>query len=399
MMRALAGAWRATSIRRWLAALLLALAVHAFALAWLVWMQLLAPPREEAVLVLHASTAPDTDPAPLPRADTTPARRAPPSPPRSAARPPPPASDQPPAAPAIATAPPVDPATAVAASAALPTEAVTPALAPALAASASRAPQEIASTPPSSQATEAGATPMADRPPDTPGAQEAGDDGLQAPAPRLSLPASARLRYELTGVVRGLTYYAHGTLDWQHDGASYQLRMDIGAFLLGSRVQASEGEVSASGLRPRRFSDRVHSERTVTFDPAQGVIRFSEGADPVPWSADAQDALSVFVQLGSLLLGSAPAYAVGETLELTAVGVYGPERWVFRVEPDEVLVLDGQAVATRKVRRAATRDDEPSIELWFAPAWGGLPVRIRLTQGEGDTADRIDQVLSSRSLP
>lgn len=358
-----AGRWHATTKARLLGALLLALLAHALALVWMALAGLGNPVIDEPVLVLHAGVSESPAVGPVP-------------PPKPVSR----VQSQASGAAARVSAPP-------------------PASQPADA--QPRAPEPSAPSPDTPALdTPAPATPTPPlAAPAAPGSDTSGEPGTQAPAPRLSLPAAARLSYQLTGSVKGLVYYAHGTLDWQHDESRYVLRMDIGAFLLGSRQQLSEGEVTASGLRPRRFSDRVHGERTVDFDPAQGVIRFSEGAETVPWSADAQDPLSVFVQLGSLLLGSAPAYQPGDTLVLPAVGVYGPERWTFRVDADDTLLLDGQSMPTRKVTRPASKPDEPTIELWFAPAWGGLPVRIRLTQGPAETPDRIDQTLSSRTTP
>lgn len=361
------GSWPATSRRRLLIAVLCALMAHVLALSWVALAGLYAPEPAEPVLVLHARTQPgQTAPAPTPRM------------PRPAK---PAHTSRPPAARSATQAEPAPSTSALTAPATSPQAVTNPASETVPDGPRDGAREELAPAP---------QVVASDAP---------GEAGKQAPAPRLSLPPAARLRYQLTGVIKGLTYYARGTLDWQHDEARYRLRMDIGAFLLGSRQQLSEGEVTASGLRPRRFSDRVHGERTVDFDPAQGVIRFSEGAEPVPWFAEAQDQLSVFVQVGSLLLGSDPAYQPGETLDLPAVGVYGPERWAFKVEPDETLTLDDQALITRKVRRVARNSEEPTIELWFAPAWGGLPVRLRLTQGTGDAPDQIDQVLSSRTKP
>lgn len=202
------------------------------------------------------------------------------------------------------------------------------------------------------------------------------------------IPGSLRLKYTLRGELSSLSYQASGELLWAHDGQNYEARMEVGAFLLGSRVQHSRGRITPAGLQPLRFADRVRQDRVAEFDHAQQQIRFSEGAPPVALPPDAQDQLSVFMQLGSLISTTPQHYPRGTAITLPAVGVYGPESWSVVVEGEETLSLPGGELRTLKLSRAPTRADEPRAEIWLAPALGWLPVRIRLSQENGDFIDQ-----------
>lgn len=202
------------------------------------------------------------------------------------------------------------------------------------------------------------------------------------------IPGSLRLKYTLQGELSGLAYQASGELLWAHDGQNYEARMEVGAFLLGSRVQHSRGRITPAGLQPQRFVDRVRQDRVAEFDHAQGQIRFSEGAPTVALPQDAQDQLSVFVQLGSLISTTPQRYPRGTAITLPAVGVYGPENWSVVVEDEETLSLPGGQMRALKLSRAPARADEPRAEIWLAPALGWLPVRIRLSQENGDFIDQ-----------
>ncbi len=202
------------------------------------------------------------------------------------------------------------------------------------------------------------------------------------------IPGSLRLKYTLHGELSSLSYQASGELLWAHDGQNYEARMEVGAFLLGSRVQHSKGRITPAGLQPQRFVDRVRQDRVAEFDHAQQQIRFSEGAPPVALPQDAQDQLSVFVQLACLISTTPQRYPRGTAITLPAVGVYGPESWSVVVEGEETLSLPGGELRALKLSRAPTRADEPRAEIWLAPALGWLPARIRLSQENGDFIDQ-----------
>ncbi len=209
-----------------------------------------------------------------------------------------------------------------------------------------------------------------------------------ADARALTLPAPLKLRYTIYGKVGFLPYRAGGFLSWTHDGARYDARMEVEVFLLGSRVQTSQGRISAAGLQPLRFVDRVNADRTVEFDYPRQRILFSEGTPPEPLSAGAQDQLSVFIQLGALIGAAPQRYPAGSVITLAAMGIYGPETWRFNVVGEESLHLPGGEVRTLRLSRPPARGDDPSADIWLAPSLGWLPARIRLSQPNGDYIDQ-----------
>ena len=212
--------------------------------------------------------------------------------------------------------------------------------------------------------------------------------------PQAAIPGSVRLAYKIEGEIQHLSYHASGELLWAHDGKNYEARLEVGAFLLGSRVQSSHGRLTPAGLQPRRFVDKVRNDRVAEFDYEKNQIRLSEGGAPLPLPKDAQDQLSIFVQVGSQIGAAPQRYPSGTEVALPAVGVYGPETWRFVVGRQEKLQLPGGEQVALKLTRAGA--DEPHVEVWLAPALGWLPARIRLSQNNGDF---IDQQWSSSEAP
>ena len=216
------------------------------------------------------------------------------------------------------------------------------------------------------------------------------------PAPPVGLPAPVLLRYGMTGNSKGLTYHANAELLWQQDGARYTARMEVSAFLIGSRVQTSEGAIGPGGLEPERFADKVRSEQATHFDRAGQRIVFSSNAPQLPLPAGVQDRLGVFLQLASQLAGDPARYPPGTVISIPTAGSRDLGDWVFVVGDRETLNLPIGTEDTVKLDRAPRKEYDTRVEVWFAPALGYLPVRMRVTQHGGDF---IDQVLKSAERP
>jgi hypothetical protein len=212
----------------------------------------------------------------------------------------------------------------------------------------------------------------------------------------INVPGSLRLSYKIHGEVRKLPYNASGELLWLHDGKTYDARLEVGAFLLGSRVQTSRGLITPEGLAPTRFADKFRSEVAAHFERDKGKVIFSANTPEVDLQAGAQDQLSIFVQLASLIGGEPGRYLKGTSLEMQAVGPRDAETWRFVVDGEELLQLPGGQQATVKLTRVPQKTYDLTVELWLAPALGYLPARIRLTQNNDDF---IDQQLSSSEPP
>jgi hypothetical protein len=213
----------------------------------------------------------------------------------------------------------------------------------------------------------------------------------------VGLPTPVNLFYDAEGVAKGFTWHAKSELHWQQDGQDYQLRMEVSAFLVGSRTQTSTGRLGPLGLQPLRFGDKPRSaEQAAHFDYDQGRIVFSSNAPQATLAPGAQDRLSVFVQLGALLAGDPARYPEGASISVQTVGTRDAEDWLFTVAGHEELQLPVGPQATVRLERAPRKDYDTRVQVWFAPALGFLPVRMRITQQNGDY---VDQQLRSMVPP
>lgn len=219
------------------------------------------------------------------------------------------------------------------------------------------------------------------------------------PIPRSTsyvVPGSLRLKYQINGEVKGFSYHARSELLWLHDGNSYDARLEVSAFLLGSRVQTSSGQITATGLAPKRFSDKVRSEVAAHFERDKGKVVFSTNSPSVDLQAGAQDQLSIFIQIGTLVAAEPAFYPRGAALEIQAVGSRDADIWRFVVNGEEMISLPVGELATLKLTRLPRQLYDLTVEVWLAPDLGYLPARIRLTQSNGDF---VDQQLRSSEPP
>ena len=204
-------------------------------------------------------------------------------------------------------------------------------------------------------------------------------------------PASARMKYEIKGFSRGMQYAAGGDLNWRQDGQTYEARMEVGAFLLGSRVQTSVGELGIDGLMPLRFGDKSRSELAAHFQRDKNIISFSANTPDVPLLKGAQDRLSIVLQLSALLAADPERFPMGTMVSFQTVSQREAEMWQFVVEKEEQLQLPYGPLATVKLNRNPRRSFDQHIELWFAPSLGYLPARLRITNANGDFIDQVLQ--------
>lgn len=218
--------------------------------------------------------------------------------------------------------------------------------------------------------------------PGTPSASPVG-----APAVPVQVPAPMRLQYDVTGAARGLHYKADAELLFRHDAAQYEARLELRS-ALGTRVQTSAGRITSAGLAPTRFSSKWRGEQAAHFDPVQGRITFSANTPDAPLLPGAQDRLSVLIQLGALLAAAPARYPEGSQVEMQTAGPRDAEVWTFTLEANETLGLSAGPFETVKLSRAPRREYDQRVEAWLAPSLGYLPVRIRITQANGDFVDQ-----------
>lgn len=254
------------------------------------------------------------------------------------------------------------------------------------------APQPAAPPAPQAEAPPAAPTaPPAEPPPPAPAAPAPAAPPAgptQTVVSAFQVPSAIIARYAVKGEAKGLPYGATAHLSWSHDGTQYEARLKINS-LLGSREQVSIGRLTADGLAPTRFGDQSRSEQAAHFERDKGVISFSNNAPPAALQAGAQDRLSVLLQLGAMLAADPQRYPPGTRVEVQTAGVRDADVWTFTVEGQQELQIRNRARATIKLERAPRHDNDEKLELWVAPDMDYLPVRVRLTQQQGDFVDLL----------
>ena len=204
-----------------------------------------------------------------------------------------------------------------------------------------------------------------------------------------ALPPSRLLSYQLSGMDKGLTYHASGELRWQHNDTAYELALSVRAFLLGSRHWRSAGQIDATGLAPRRFSDSWRNERAAHFDREQQRIVFSSNSAPAPLQAGAQDQVSLYVQLAAAMAGEPERFVPGTRLQVQTATVRDAQPWSLVLEGAEDLTLAGQSVPVLKWVCQPRHQYDTRVEFWVSAQQDWLPLRIRITQASGSYIDLL----------
>ena len=212
----------------------------------------------------------------------------------------------------------------------------------------------------------------------------------------LAIPGSVRLKYTLTGEAKQQTYHAMGELLWLQDGKTYDARLEYSAFLIGSRVRTSSGQITGRGLEPMRFSDKWRKrDLAAHFERDKDRVSFSANTPQAPLLPDAQDQLSVLVQVASMVAGDPGRYGAGSTITLPVIGPRDADTWAFTLHGEERLYLPLGETLTVKLTRNPRREFDQKVEAWLAPSLAYMPVRLRITQPNGDFVDQQLRVVDT----
>ena len=219
---------------------------------------------------------------------------------------------------------------------------------------------------------------------------------LDQPSPEW--PPSTQLSYTLTGHYRG-PVQGQARVEWLRSGTRYQVHMDLSvgpAFApLMSRRVSSEGEITALGLRPRRYDEVTHvalrPPRPLTIFLDADQVRLSTGAQ-VPRPDGVQDSASQFVQLTWLFTMQPDLLQAGRRLDVPLALPRAVETWSYEVLETEQLDTPAGPVAAVHVkpRRPARAGRDLVAEFWAAPSLQYLPVRILIRQ---DAETYVDLVI------
>ncbi len=212
--------------------------------------------------------------------------------------------------------------------------------------------------------------------------------GADAP---IAFPERIDLEFNLTSGPNGAPV-GRVVHSFEREGERYLIRSTteatgLGAlFASGKFVQESRGVITASGLRPERFviqRGRAGRNETATFDWGTSKATLTAGGNTREWELrpGSQDLLSFMHQL---------SFIVGEP-KPPAVWVTTARRFdTVRIEVLGKAMVDTDLgpISTLHFRNQSN-DEGLRFEVWLAPDYGNLPVKIRLRDRRGEEAEQV----------
>ncbi len=200
-----------------------------------------------------------------------------------------------------------------------------------------------------------------------------------------------RTRYSRMRGINALTY-----VDWSID-------LDKGRYELWLRTVdppglldlRSSGELRPFGIAPFAYVERIdiaNRELRADFDWSAHVVRFAgRGAtEPAPFIEGTQDPLSLQFHLPLLAQSYPWQFTPGAELSVQ-VARRRVESYSFAVDGFEPMTIGDRTMQTLKIIRPKSADVNRGVEMWMAPEFDWLPVRLRFV----DTNDEVwDSVLA-----
>lgn len=206
------------------------------------------------------------------------------------------------------------------------------------------------------------------------------------------LPEAAQIRYTLYKGSNGLAV-GQATQTWKSADNRYTLTNVMEAtglfslFVSGRHVQISQGEITASGLRPASYwvQRGQAAERTDTaqFDWNDMTLALGTGGNirTVKLPDNAQDLMSFLYQLAF-----APPQDGGTALFITNGRKL--DRYAYQPLGEETLETPMGSLKTLHISKLHSPGEE-GTEIWLATEYHYLPVRIRHIDKNGDSAEQV----------
>jgi len=225
------------------------------------------------------------------------------------------------------------------------------------------------------------------------------NEARSATVPSLQLPRRGHVRFNVTRGEQGFVM-GQSVHHWNHDDKSYVLNSVtettglIALFRSVRVVWLSQGAFSHDGLHPHEFrteKDGVRSD-AATLDWPTMKLTLLDGNGRVrelPLQAGTQDVLSMFYQLGSLVSQGGDEKGTKKPVASSFYVTTGRklERYRFDILGDESMTLPRRG--RQRALHVRTLAGEQTIDVWLAYDLRGLPIRIRYTDGKGDSYDQM----------
>ncbi len=248
-----------------------------------------------------------------------------------------------------------------------------------------------AKAPPAATAT--ATAPTSPPPPRSAPATDTSASAAQEPAPLNPVPAHLQIVYRIRyGPASG-----RQVLEWAVNKDHYTLSTVIrasglvGLFYRGRIVQISRGRIGPQGLIPEEFWDeRGDYFAQARFDRRAGevLLQSNRGIRRYPISADIQDALSLLLQIA--LTAPPPASAEVELFNSKKVRHY-----LIRTLGEETLDTPLGRLDTLHLAKVNAKPNEETFDLWLAPAYHYLPVKIVRRDPHGLDVSLLAEKISS----
>lgn len=210
--------------------------------------------------------------------------------------------------------------------------------------------------------------------------------GAIAPATAALSSASITYNLSLNGIRLGTIIENFEVRDGKYRATS-EARAS-GLLALAQRDPArylSTGTVTRDGLRPLRFEGQARG-RTLSadFDWSSSKLTLTRDGvnETLALPAGAQDRLSIMYQLMFAVSHKTPA------LEVAMTNGRKLERYRYTVEPDVTIDTPFQRLNTIHLVKQRTAD-ESGIEVWIAPEYGSVPVKVVIVEDNGARYEQV----------
>jgi len=215
----------------------------------------------------------------------------------------------------------------------------------------------------------------------------------QLPPGAQDLPTKGRIAYKTTYTrMAGITALTYVDFAVDPGNARYELwlRTVDPAGLLDLK---STGWLRPFGIAPEKYVERVeiaNRELRAEFDWPNNVVSFvGRGAgQPTQFGEGVQDPLSLQFHLPLLAQAYPWRFQPGSEVSF-AVARRGVEKYSFVVEGYEGVRVDGKEISAVKIDRKRGPDASRRVEIWMAPEYQWLPVRLRFTDKNDEVWDSV----------
>lgn len=206
---------------------------------------------------------------------------------------------------------------------------------------------------------------------------------------RADLPPSADLSFEVQARHKGFMLSGESQVNWRVGDGKYAVVANTRASLLGQILEnRSEGTVGPRGLEPTSFYEKRMRKPafTTTFDRKAGAITFSEDKDKRhAIRGGEQDRSSTQWQLASMARAAPAKFVTGSEVAFVVAGRDDAELWRFTVTGKETLAT---GAGTLQVVHLSKAPGGPAVDVWLAPSLGWYPVKLRVSDKEGEYVEQ-----------